>query len=73
MTSLVSGVTKVGAGVRGMKWESPHTLLSCGYDTNIRLWSPLLVVLWVSLLILETGMKLRIPYKRKRIFCLRFS
>lgn len=38
MTSLVSGVTKVGAGVRGMKWESPHTLLSCGYDTNIRLW-----------------------------------
>lgn len=38
INSLVSGVNRLGAGVRGLKWETPYTLLSCGYDTNIRLW-----------------------------------
>lgn len=38
ISGLGSGVTRLGAGVRGMKWETPHTLLSCGYDTNVRLW-----------------------------------
>ncbi|XP_029196914.2 F-box/WD repeat-containing protein 4-like [Acropora millepora] len=36
--SLVSGVNRLGAGVRGLKWESPHTLLSCSYDTSVRMW-----------------------------------
>jgi len=36
--SLVSGVNRLGAGVRGLKWESPHTLLSCSYDTSVKLW-----------------------------------
>ncbi|KAB0801712.1 hypothetical protein PPYR_03898 [Photinus pyralis] len=28
----------IGAGVLGLKWEDPHTLLSCGYDKSIRNW-----------------------------------
>lgn len=27
-----------GAGVLDVHWETPHTILSCGYDTLIRLW-----------------------------------
>ncbi|KAL9983357.1 hypothetical protein ACROYT_G005516 [Oculina patagonica] len=38
ITNLVSGLIRPGAGVRGIKWETPYTLLSCGYDTNVRLW-----------------------------------
>ena len=29
---------KRGAGVLDVKFESPNTLLSCGYDTAVRLW-----------------------------------
>ncbi|XP_068745797.1 F-box/WD repeat-containing protein 4-like isoform X2 [Montipora capricornis] len=36
--SFVSGEKRLGAGVLGLKWETPHTLLSCGYDTSVRLW-----------------------------------
>ena len=36
--NLVTGSTQAGAGVRGIKWETPFTLLSCGYDTTVRLW-----------------------------------
>ncbi|XP_020602709.1 F-box/WD repeat-containing protein 4-like isoform X2 [Orbicella faveolata] len=38
VANLVSGTIRPGAGVRGIKWETPYTLLSCGYDTNVRLW-----------------------------------
>lgn len=36
--NLLTGSAQVGAGVRGIKWETPFTLLSCGYDTTVRLW-----------------------------------
>ncbi|KAH9524565.1 F-box/WD repeat-containing protein 4 [Bulinus truncatus] len=29
---------KLGAGVFDLKYESPHELLTCGYDTFLRLW-----------------------------------
>lgn len=29
---------KRGAGVLDIKYESPHTFLTCGYDTSLRLW-----------------------------------
>lgn len=29
---------KRGAGVFDLKFDSPHTLLSCGYDTILRMW-----------------------------------
>ncbi|KAK3095089.1 hypothetical protein FSP39_010155 [Pinctada imbricata] len=29
---------KYGSGMLDMKYESPHTLLTCGYDTCLRLW-----------------------------------
>lgn len=27
-----------GAGILDIQWETPHTLLACGYDAYIRLW-----------------------------------
>lgn len=38
LTHLTTGVTRLGAGVLAVKWETPFTLLSCGYDTVVRLW-----------------------------------
>ena len=29
---------KHGAGILDIKWTSPHTFLTCGYDTSARLW-----------------------------------
>lgn len=29
---------RIGAGVLDLKFESPNILLSCGYDTAVRLW-----------------------------------
>nr|CAD7594101.1 unnamed protein product [Timema genevievae] len=34
----LQGVLKFGAGTLDMSWDGPHTLLSAGYDTYIRLW-----------------------------------
>lgn len=38
MTASLEGKYKAGAGILDLHWESPHTLLSAGYDTHIRLW-----------------------------------
>ncbi|KAF5276056.1 hypothetical protein FQA39_LY00852 [Lamprigera yunnana] len=27
-----------GSGILDLKWENPYTLLSCGYDKNVRYW-----------------------------------
>ena len=35
-----------GAGVFAVKWETPSTLLSCGYDTAVRLWDTRLIDGW---------------------------
>ena len=32
------GEFRFGAGVLDLKYESPYTLLSCGYDASLRLW-----------------------------------
>lgn len=29
---------KIGAGVLDMQFEDEHTLLTCGYDTYVRMW-----------------------------------
>lgn len=39
MSELVcDSISKLGAGVMDIKFESPNILLSCGYDTAVRLW-----------------------------------
>ncbi|XP_047114664.1 F-box/WD repeat-containing protein 4-like isoform X2 [Schistocerca piceifrons] len=38
MTASLEGKYKAGAGILDLHWESPHTLLSAGYDTHVRLW-----------------------------------
>lgn len=32
------GNFRLGAGTLDLKYETPHTLLSCGYDATVRLW-----------------------------------
>lgn len=32
------GNFRLGAGTLDLKYETPHTLLSCGYDSTVRLW-----------------------------------
>ena len=34
----LGGRYKNGAGVLDIQYESPDILLSCGYDTSIRMW-----------------------------------
>jgi F-box/WD-40 domain protein 4 len=35
---LCDSTGRRGAGVLDLKFESPNILLSCGYDTAVRLW-----------------------------------
>lgn len=34
----ISEQFKAGAGIFDIIWETPNSLLTCGYDTYIRLW-----------------------------------
>eukprot|EP00795_Rhopilema_esculentum_P011900 gene11900-2461_t len=38
LTSNGSGTERLGAGITQLALEDAHTVLSCGYDTTIRLW-----------------------------------
>ncbi|KAK3919121.1 F-box/WD repeat-containing protein 4 [Frankliniella fusca] len=38
MASLKYAVIKRGAGVLDVIWEDPNTLVSCGYDSIVRMW-----------------------------------
>lgn len=42
---------KKGAGVLDIKYETPYTMLTCGYDTSLRLWdlrAKMCVLKWVE-------------------------
>lgn len=38
MLSQLGRDHKIGAGVLDMQFEDEHTLLTCGYDTYVRMW-----------------------------------
>lgn len=38
MLSQLGREHKIGAGVLDMQFEDEHTLLTCGYDTYVRMW-----------------------------------
>ncbi|XP_064630834.1 F-box/WD repeat-containing protein 4-like [Lineus longissimus] len=38
MVCPLEDIPRNGAGILDLQFETPHTLLSCGYDTYIRLW-----------------------------------
>ncbi|KAK6177856.1 hypothetical protein SNE40_012738 [Patella caerulea] len=38
MLSTLDPDHQAGAGILDIKFESPHTLLTCGYDTNLSMW-----------------------------------
>ena len=38
MTSNGSEKERLGAGILQLKMEDRHTVLTCGYDTTLRLW-----------------------------------
>ena len=38
LTSNGNSEERLGAGIMQLRIEDPNTLLSCGYDTSVRLW-----------------------------------